>query len=83
MYLHPGTEPNPILQVRIRRRKRLHSAKTTGTGPFPRSGTAIPWLRFGAERFPIHLVALRSSQILLTVQNLLPDDNSRWTKNIG
>jgi len=53
MYSHPGTEPVPIHRVRIRRHTRLRSAKTTGTGPFPRCGTAIPWLRFGGPRSPM------------------------------
>lgn len=53
MYLRPETEPVPIHPVRIRRHTRLRSAKTTGTGPFPRCGTAIPWLRFGGPRSPI------------------------------
>lgn len=53
MYLRPETEPVPIHRVRIRRRTRLHSAKTIGTGPFPRCGTAIPWLRFGGPRSPM------------------------------
>lgn len=53
MYLRPETEPVPIHRVRIRRHTRLRSAKTTGTGPFPRCGTAIPWLRFGVSRSPM------------------------------
>lgn len=53
MYLRPETEPVPIHRVQIRRHTRLRSAKTTGTGPFPRCGTAIPWLRFGGTRSPI------------------------------
>lgn len=52
MYLRPGIEPGPVLQVRTRRRTRLRSAKTTGTGPFLRCGTATPWLRFGGARSP-------------------------------
>lgn len=55
MHLHPGTEPVPIRRVRTRKRTRLRSAKTTGTGPFPRCGTAIPWLRFNGTRSPMEM----------------------------
>lgn len=44
-YSRLWTGPVPVRRVRTHRRTQLRSAKTTGTRPFLRCGTATPWWR--------------------------------------